>query len=100
MVFEWLEKVPELLQFTWSELAKVFIGVFFAFFLAYKWVQAIRKATRAQIDAEKHKLTAKLAERDAEYQGKLAEAKAQFHQDLASLHVRLSEEKVELQKNQ
>jgi cellulose biosynthesis protein BcsQ len=100
MFFEWLEKVPELLKFTWVELAKVFIGAFLVGFLALKWVKSIRRATKAQIEAEQHKLAAQLAEREADYQKKLAEEKAQFQQQLAALQVRLAEEKVELQKIQ
>lgn len=99
MFFDWLEKVPEFLKFTWLELAKVFIGAFLVGFLALKWVKSIRRATKAQIEAEEHKLAAQLAEREAEYQRKLSEDRGQFHQQIADLQVRLAEEKVDLQKN-
>jgi Mrp family chromosome partitioning ATPase len=97
---DWLEKIPELLKFTWLELAKVFIGAFLVGFLALKWVKAIRRTTKAQVEAEQHKLAAQLAEREAEFERKLSEEKAKFHQEIASLQVRLTEEKVDLQKDQ
>jgi cellulose biosynthesis protein BcsQ len=100
MWFDWLEKVPEFLQFTWLELAKVFIGAFLVGFLALKWVKSIRRATKAQIEAEQHKLAAQLAEREGAYQKQLSEMKAEFHAKIAELQVRCAEEKVELQKNQ
>src|SRR6266478_6646619 len=85
MFFDWLEKVPELLKFTWVELGKVFIGAFLVGFLALKWVKSIRRVTKAQIEAEQHKLAAQLAEREAEYQRKLSEERGQFHQQIAAL---------------
>jgi cellulose biosynthesis protein BcsQ len=100
MFFDWLEKVPEFLKFTWLELSKIMIGAFLVGFMALKWVKSIRKATKAQIEAERHKLAAQLAERDADYQRKLSEEKAQFHQQIADLQVRLAEERVESQKGQ
>lgn len=63
-------------------------------------MKSIRRVTKAQIEAEQHKLTAQLAEREAEYQRKLSEERGLFHQQTAALQIRLAEEKVDLQKNQ
>ena len=65
-----------------------------------KWVKSIRRATKAQIEAEKHKLAAQLAEREADYQRKLSEVKAEFHAKIADIQVRQAEEKVDWQKAQ
>jgi chromosome partitioning protein len=100
MFFDWLEKIPEFLKFTWVELAKVFIGAFLVGFLALKWVKSIRRATKAQLDAEQHKVTAQLAQCEAELQRKLADERSQFHQQIASLQVRAAEEKADLRKDQ
>jgi hypothetical protein len=100
MFIEWLEKIPELLKFGWGDLAKVFIGVFLAGFLALKWMKAIRRATKAQIEAEKHKLAAELATLEARFQTNLGQETARFLEQVASLQVRHAEERLELQQDQ
>jgi cellulose biosynthesis protein BcsQ len=100
MTWEWLEKIPEVLHFTWVELGKVFMGAFLVGFLAVKWVKSIRRATKAQIEAEHHKLTAQLAERDADNERKLSDMRAEFFAKIADMQMRFGDERVEWQKSQ
>jgi cellulose biosynthesis protein BcsQ len=76
--FDFLEKIPEFLKHGLADLAKVFIGAFLVGFMAIKWVKSIRKATKAQNEAERQKLAAQLAEHKAEFHGQLAELKSQL----------------------
>src|SRR5947209_6670790 len=88
MTLEFLERLPEFLKHNLADTAKVLLGAFLVGFMALKWVKAIRKATRAQIEAERQKLAAQLAENKAEY-----------HRALAEQNARLVDEKYELQQD-
>ena len=68
--------------------------------MAVKWVKSIRKATKAQVEAEQAKLRAQLAEREADYQRRLTQETAGLHQRLSDLQVRFAEDKFEFQKDQ
>jgi cellulose biosynthesis protein BcsQ len=78
MSFEFLEKIPEVLKFSLADVAKICIGAFLVGFMAWGWVRSIRKATRALIEAERHRAIAQIAEDKAEYHRQAAETKAQF----------------------
>jgi len=74
MGLDFLERLPEFLKHNLADSAKVLIGAFLVGFIALKWVKSIRKASKAQIEAEKQKLAAQLAERNAEYHREAAES--------------------------
>jgi cellulose biosynthesis protein BcsQ len=88
MVLDFLEHLPDFLKHNLADTAKVLIGAFLVGFLALKWGKSIRRATKAQIEAERQKLAAQLAENKADY-----------HRGLAEQHARLTNEKYETQKD-
>jgi cellulose biosynthesis protein BcsQ len=86
-----LEKIPEYLKFGWSDLAKIFIGAFMVAFMAWGWVQSIRKMTKAQIRAEKHQMEAELEKERAKFHQKVAELKTLHTEEILSLRVQMME---------
>jgi hypothetical protein len=74
---------------TGSTFGKIFIGAFLVGFLALNWVKSIRKATKAQIESERHKLAAQQSEQKAEYHTAVAELKSQLTSDKYELQHQL-----------
>jgi cellulose biosynthesis protein BcsQ len=85
MVYEWLQKIPEFMQLTWSDLGKGLIGAFMVGTLALGWVRSVRKATKAQIRAEDQRRQSETERERAEAQREIAELKSQHAQDLLKL---------------
>lgn len=85
MTFDFLEKIPEFLRMGWSELAKVFIGVFMTAFLAYKWVRESHKSHQVQIEAEREKLAAQMATVRLEYDRQFTAMKADCERQAVKL---------------
>lgn len=92
MSWEFLQKIPEFLHFNWSDLPKVLIGAFMVAFMAKGWVHAIRKATKAQIEAEDHRREAESAKERAEFSCQISELKVQHTEE----NMRLREQAMEL----
>ena len=77
MSLDFLEHLPEFLKHNLADTAKVLLGAFLFGFMAIKWVKSIRRASRAQIEAERQKLVREAETLKAEGQEALKDAKRQ-----------------------
>ncbi len=85
MTWEFLQKIPEVLNLNWADLAKVLIGAFMVGFMALGWVRSMRKATKAQIRAEDHRRAAEAEKERAEFAGKLSDMRSQHAEEVLRL---------------
>lgn len=90
-MLDFLEKIPEYLKFSWSDLAKIFIGAFMVAFMAWGWVRSIRKMTKVQIRAEQHRLEAESEKERAKFHQEVAELKTQHAEVVLSLREQMME---------
>jgi cellulose biosynthesis protein BcsQ len=90
-MFDFFQKIPEFLQFSWSDLAKIFIGAFMVAFMAWGWVRSTRKTTKAQIQAERHRREAESEKERAEFHQQVAELKTQHAEDVVRLREQVME---------
>src|SRR6266545_784033 len=98
MFWEFLQKIPEFLNLTVSDFAKVLIGVFMSGFLALGWVRSMRKATRAQIRAEDHRREAETAKERVEFHCQISQMKEQHTEESMRLREQTMEAENEREK--
>jgi cellulose biosynthesis protein BcsQ len=90
-MLDFLEKIPEYLKFSWSDLAKIFIGAFMVAFMAWGWVRSTLKMAKAQIRAEKHRLEAEYEKERAKFHQEGAELKTHHAEQVSSLREQMME---------
>jgi len=93
MNWDWIEKIPEVLHLSWSDVAKVCIGAFLVGFMAYGWVRSIRKVTKAQIAAENHRREAEVERDRADFHRQVSELKSNHSEELLAVRGQLMEAK-------
>lgn len=100
MSWEFVQNLPDLLKLDWPDIAKMLLGAGLVGAMAWGWVRSIRRATRAQIKAEEHRLTAEAERMKAEYHRQIAELQTahaqeqvQWGQQISQLQTRLAQER-------
>jgi cellulose biosynthesis protein BcsQ len=98
MTWEFLDKIPEVLELSWKDFGKVLIGAFLVGFMAVGWVRSIRKATKAQIRAEDHRRSAEAERERADFHCKISELKTQHAEEIMQLKDEVREVEIEREK--
>lgn len=88
---DWLEKIPEFLKMSWSELSKVMVGVFLTGFMAMGWIRSSRNGAKAAVRAAKMEAEAKVEAARSLNEQRLQEREREHAQQTAVLHQQISQ---------
>src|SRR5689334_14923790 len=88
---EWIEKIPEFLKMSWSEISKVMAGVFLTGFMAVGWVRQVKISYKNKLKAMQAENKADVEAALAEANEKLAELSKQHAAETVALHQKVAD---------